>query len=200
MPGAFGDHQLSIAYEPVADLLAKYARRDPGKTAIVDLESGTSIDFGRLDRIAIDIAAYLKRRGIEKGSRVLLLSDGNLEMLLIWLGIWRLGAVVCPFNLEMNEKQMVPLTATLGPALIVYHKEIDLQKMIGGHGAPRVRFGNWSPDGAKDPQDEFFCALTRGDAASLPERNDPMDPAAIVCTSGTTARPKIIILDRKSVV
>ena len=194
MTAAFGDHQLGIAYEPVADLLAKYAKRDPGKTAIVDLESGTSIDFGRLDRIAIDIAAYLKSRGIEKGSRVLLLSDGNLEMLLIWLGAWRLGAVVCPFNLEMNEKQMVPLTATLGPALIVYHKEIDLQKMIGGHGAPRVRFGNWSPDGAKDPEDEFFCALTRGDAASLPERNDPMDPAAIVCTSGTTARPKIIIL------
>jgi len=194
MPGPFGDHQLSIPYQPVADLLAKYAKRDAGKTAIVDLESGTSIDFGRLDRIAIDIAAYLKSRGIEKGSRVLLLSDGNLEMLLIWLGVWRLGAVVCPFNLEMNEKQMVPLTATLGPALIVYHKEIDLQKMIGGHGAPRVRFGNWSPDGAKDPQDEFFCALTPGDAASLPERNDPMDPAAIVCTSGTTARPKIIIL------
>ena len=77
MPGPFGDHQLEIPYEPVADLLAKYARRDPGKTAIVDLESGTAIDFGQLDRIAIDIAAYLKSRGIGKGSRVLLLSDGN---------------------------------------------------------------------------------------------------------------------------
>ena len=39
MTGPFGDHQLKIPYEPVADLLAKYARRDPGKTAIVDLES-----------------------------------------------------------------------------------------------------------------------------------------------------------------
>ena len=29
MPGPFGDHQLKIPYEPVADLLAKYARRDP---------------------------------------------------------------------------------------------------------------------------------------------------------------------------
>ena len=50
MPGPFGDHQLKIPYEPVADLLAKYARRDPDKTAIVDLETGTAIDFGRLDR------------------------------------------------------------------------------------------------------------------------------------------------------
>ena len=92
MAGAFGDHQLQLPYEPVTDLLAKYARRDPAKTAIVDLDSGTSISFGQLDRIAIDIAADLKRRGVRKGRRILLLSDGNLEMLLIWLGAWRLGA------------------------------------------------------------------------------------------------------------
>lgn len=194
MTGPFGDHQLKIPYEPVADLLAKYASRDPNKTAIVDLETGTSITFGELEQVAIDVAAYLKSRGIRKGSRILLLSDGNLEMLMIWLGAWRIGAVVCPFNLEMNEKQMVPLSATLGPALIVYHKEIDLQKMVGDHPAPRIRFGRWSPDGVKDPEDEFFRALTPGDAATLPERNEPMDHALVVCTSGTTARPKIIIL------
>ena len=124
---------------------------------------------------------------------MLLLSDGNLEMLLIWLGAWRLGAVVCPFNLEMNEKQMVPLTATLGPALIVYHKEIDLGAMVGDSGAAhplrpvvgrrRERSGG-----------RVFRALTPGDAAQLPERNAPMDMGAIVCTSGTTARPKIIVL------
>ena len=123
MSTPFGDHELKIPYQPVAELLAKYSRRDPDKTAIVDLETGTEITFGQLDRVAIDIASYLKSRGAGKGSRILLLSDGNLEMLLIWLGAWRIGAVVCPFNLEMNEKQMVPLTATLGPALIVYHKE-----------------------------------------------------------------------------
>jgi acyl-coenzyme A synthetase/AMP-(fatty) acid ligase len=194
MPGAFGDHQLKIPYEPVADLLAKYAKRDPSKTAIVDLESGTTIDFGQLDQVAIDIAAYLKGRGIKKGSRILLLSDGNLEMLLIWLGGWRLGAVVCPFNLEMNEKQMVPLTATLGPEMIVYHKDIGVEKMVGDARAPRIRFGNWSSDGAKDPQDELFVSLSRGNAVQLAERNEALDIAAIVCTSGTTARPKIIVL------
>ena len=60
MPGPFGTHQLKIPYEPVADLLAKYAKRDPSKTAIVDLESGTAINFGQLDQVAIDIASYLK--------------------------------------------------------------------------------------------------------------------------------------------
>jgi len=194
MAAPFGDHHLKIPYEPVADLLAKYARRDPEKIAVFDLDSGASISFGQLEQAAIDVAAYLKRRGIGKGSRILLLSDSNLELFLIWLGAWRLGAVVCPFNMEMNEKQMVPLTVALDPVLIVYHKEIDVGLMVGDHPAPRIRFGTWSPDGAKDPQDELFVDMPRGDAALLPERNDAMDVAAIVCTSGTTARPKIIAL------
>ena len=62
MPGPFGDHQLKIPYEPVADLLAKYAKRDPGKTAIVDLESGTAINFGQLDQIAVDVAVLAGSR------------------------------------------------------------------------------------------------------------------------------------------
>jgi acyl-coenzyme A synthetase/AMP-(fatty) acid ligase len=193
MSGPFGDHQLKIPYEPVADLLAKYAKRDPAKTAIVDLESGTSIDFGALERMAVDIAAFLKSKGLGKGSRVLVLSDEYIEKLLIWMGVWRIGAVMCPFNHEINEKQMVNLTAALRPELILYHKDIDVQAMVGDAPAPRVRFGNWSPSGAKDPQDEFFVALPSGDAATMPERNNADDMACIFCTSGTTARPKIVV-------
>jgi acyl-coenzyme A synthetase/AMP-(fatty) acid ligase len=193
MTGPFGNHQLKLPYEPVADLLAKYARRDPNKTAIVDLETGTSISFGALERTAIDIAAYLKSKGLKKGSRVLVLADEYLEKLVIWMGVWRIGAVMCPFNLEINEKQMVSLTAALKPDLILYHKDIDVTALTGDAPAPRVRFGAWSPDGTKDPQDELFVALPKGDAAVLHERNNADDMACIFCTSGTTARPKIVI-------
>jgi acyl-coenzyme A synthetase/AMP-(fatty) acid ligase len=193
MPNPFGDHTLGIPYEPVADLLAKYARRDPDKTAIVDLESATSIAFGALERIAIDIAAWLKGRGVGKGDRVLVLADEFIEKLLIWLGVWRIGAVMCPFNLEINEKQMVGLTAALDPKLILYHKDIDVRAMTGDARAPKVRFGSWHADGAKDPQDELFVSLARGDASALPERNAAADTACIFCTSGTTARPKIVV-------
>jgi acyl-coenzyme A synthetase/AMP-(fatty) acid ligase len=193
MTSPFGDHQLKIRYEPVADLLEKYARRDPAKTAIVDLDSGASIDFGRLNQIAVDLAAFLKSRGLKKGTRVLVLSDEHIEKLLIWMGVWRIGAVMCPFNLEINEKQMVNLTAALKPELILYHKDIDVAAMVGDAPAERVRFGAWSADGRKDLQDELFVSLPRGDAAALPERNQAGDMACIFCTSGTTARPKIVI-------
>jgi acyl-coenzyme A synthetase/AMP-(fatty) acid ligase len=189
----FGDHQLGIPYEPVADLLARYAARDAGKTAIVDVDTGAAITFGELDRLTIDIGAFLKSRGIRKGSRVLLLSDENLEKLLIWLGVWRLGAVICPFNTEINEKQMVSLAAALDPALVVYHKDIDVAAMVGASPAPRIRFGEWF---RADAQDEFFAGLPRGRSADeIPERNNADDTACVFCTSGTTARPKIVVYD-----
>ena len=72
MTAVFGSHVPRIAYRPIAELFALYRDRDPSKTAIVDLDSGTSITFGVLDRVTTDIAALLKSRGVVHGSRVLL--------------------------------------------------------------------------------------------------------------------------------
>jgi acyl-coenzyme A synthetase/AMP-(fatty) acid ligase len=189
----FGNHQLGIPYQPIAELLAKYSARDPGKTAIVDLDQGPSITFGELDQVVTDIASFLKSRGITKGSRVLLLSDESLEKLLIWLGTWRIGAVICPLNIEINEKVMVDLTRAVNPALILCDKSLDLAALVGDHPAPRLRFGQWSATGASD---EFFAGLPKASSGDdLVERNNPEDVSCLFCTSGTTARPKIVVYD-----
>jgi long-chain acyl-CoA synthetase/malonyl-CoA/methylmalonyl-CoA synthetase len=110
--------------------------------------------------------------------------------------VWRIGAVICPFNTEINEKQMSTLAATLHPALIIYHKEIDADALVSPSPAPQMRFGAWSADGVADPNDEFFSRLSPGRRADdIPERNNAGDTACIFCTSGTTARPKIIVYD-----
>ena len=51
MASVFGNHQPSIPYQPIAELFAKYKVRDPGKTAIVDLDQNSSITFGELDQV-----------------------------------------------------------------------------------------------------------------------------------------------------
>jgi acyl-CoA synthetase (AMP-forming)/AMP-acid ligase II len=195
MTSVFGDHVPGIPYRPIAELFALYRDRDPAKTAIVDLDSGSAVTFGELDRITTEIARFLKSRGVAKGSRVLLLSDENLEKLLLWFGIWRLGAVVCPLNIEINAKVLADLIPVVDPALVLWHKELDIDALIDNCRAPRVRFGAWSAAGDADPQDELFSRLSKHDAADLPERNDPEDIACIICTSGTTGRPKMVVYD-----
>jgi len=219
MTGVFGDHVPGIPYRPIGELFALYRDRDPAKTAIVDLDSGAAITFGELDRVTTEIACLLKSRGVAKGSRVLLLSDENLEKLLLWFGIWRLGAIVCPLNIEINEKVLADLVPIVNPALVLWQKDLDIDALVGSSPAPRIRFGAWPAAG--DPPDELFGLLptlplppphppplagegkgrgrgrdaTGGDAPELPERNDPEDIACIFCTSGTTSRPKIVVYD-----
>jgi acyl-coenzyme A synthetase/AMP-(fatty) acid ligase len=195
MADVFGKHQPKIPYQPIADLLAQYRRRDPHKLAIVDLDQGTSIDFGALDVAVTDIAAALKQRGVGKGGRVLLLSDETLEKLLIWLACWRLGAVVAPLNIELNATLIADLAGAVGPLLTLVHKELDGDALLAGR--PFIRFGSYSANmGHADRQDDFFRAMPRGiDPKDLPERNAAADIACIFCTSGTTARPKIVVYD-----
>jgi acyl-coenzyme A synthetase/AMP-(fatty) acid ligase len=195
MTDVFGKHRPRIPYQPIADLLAQYRARDPDKPAIVDLDQETSITFGGLERAVTDIAAALKRRGVGTGSRVLLLSDENLEKLLIWLATWRLGAVVAPLNIELNAPLIADLAVAVAPMLTLVHKELDGSALLAG--GPFVRFGSYRATAAEaDPQDDFFRLMPRAIApASLPERNAAADIACIFCTSGTTNRPKVVIYD-----
>ena len=195
MADVFGPHQPKIAYQPMADLLAQYRRRDPDKPAIVDLDQNTSISYDALEQAVTDIAAALRQRGVGKGSRVLLLADETLEKLLIWLAVWRLAAVVAVLNVELNEKLIADLAAVVDPTLALVHKELDGEVLLAGQ--PFVRFGSYSESAAEpDPQDDFFRTMARGIAPeSLPERNAAADLACIFCTSGTTSRPKLVVYD-----
>ncbi len=195
MTSVFGEHRPEIPYAPIADLLADYRRRHPDKPAIVDVDQERSISFAALEAAATDVAATLKEKGVAKGSRVLLLADENLEKLLLWLGIWRLGAVVAPLNVELNAAFIADLAATIAPTLTLVHKDLDGSALLRGR--PFVRFGAFSSQpGIADPQDAFFRAMPRGVASRhVPERNEPADMACIFCTSGTTGRPKVIVYD-----
>ena len=206
---AFADHTLALPFRSVADLLADYARRDPGKAAIVDLDQGgasglaperpakcAAITFGELDQVVTDIAIDLKRRGVAKGDRVLLLSDETLEKLLIWLGAWRMGAVICPLNIELNQNHLAELAGVVQPKVMFCHTELDGPALTKGIAAPLIRFGAWHPARGAAPQDDYFSTLPRGGASSdVPERNDAADLSCMFCTSGTTSKPKIVVYD-----
>jgi long-chain acyl-CoA synthetase len=189
MSNPFGGHNLALPFRSVTELLAEYRARHPRKPAIVDLDQDTAIDFGDLDPLVTDVAADLKRRGISSGDVVVLLANEVLEKLLLWLGIWRIGAVVCPITVELNQAHLSFIAALVKPKLILIHEELDASPFLGGD-MPLCRFGSWKTRGA------YFSTLARdADPASLAERNRPEDLAALVCTSGTTDRPKIVLYD-----
>ena len=186
------EHDLALPVEPIAVLLARYRDRHPDKTAIVDLDRGGRIDFAGLHAAANRVANFLGHRGIGRGDRVALLSGESLEKLIVWLGIWRLGAVVCPLNVEMNAAHVGEILGNIEPRLSFVHEALDADAMGVGGVPEREIFGDWDSPGT----DGFFARLREVPATPEVETaNGISDIAAIFCTSGTTSKPKCVVFD-----
>ena len=186
MTSVFGDHHLNIPYQPVADLLAKYSARDPDKTAIVDLDGGSRDHLRRArpgrDRHRRRSQAPRRRQGRPRAAAVRRVPREAAD--LARRLAHRRGDLPDQHR-DQREADGRRWPRRSSPPLILYHKDIDVAAMVGDNPAPRVRFGAWSADGTRDPQDEFFASLSRGRrAADLPERNDADDIACIVLHLG----------------
>ena len=135
---------------------------------------------------------------MNKGDRVLLLSDETLEKLLIWLGAWRMGAVICPLNIELNEASLAELAAMIRPKIMFYHKELDGPKLTAGVDAPLIRFGQWKRSFGHSRSAGPVFHRARPRRRSRPtcrSATTPRTSRACSARRGTTSKPKIVVYD-----
>ena len=188
---------MAIPFTPVRALLDAYRARDPGRVALVDLDQERSITWGALHEEANRIANFLAARGIGRGDYVAVLSEERLEKLIVWMGVWRAGAAICPINVEMNIGYIAPILRGIGPKLTLFHEAMDGARMTEGVGGEVLRFGRWEKGAAGDPEaDEFFARIALVPASpELDFDNAADDIGSIYCTSGTTDEPKLFVCD-----
>jgi len=128
-PSKFEQPPLTTPFQSIKDVLSTYNSRHPDKIALYDLDNEKSISWGQLKDWANRVAKYLESLGIKKGDRIGLLSDEGIEKMIIWMGIWRLGAVVCPLNVEINATHISSLLKSIKPQLVLGSSEVSLEKM-----------------------------------------------------------------------
>jgi long-chain acyl-CoA synthetase len=196
-------------WRTVAALIEQHRRETPGKDAIVDVERRVSISFEELARRVDGIARQLAQHGVKKGTRVVLANCEAPDKLMLWLGTWRLGAVVCPLDVPFVGHDIArTLLETLAPGLVVCPDESGaaLSAMTA---VPLVRFvsggfGGNTPSRANTPRTgRGMMTLapdetSNGDAPPLPDPESVCaidDIASLCCTSGTTGIPKIVVYD-----
>lgn len=177
------------AFQSIGALLQAHRTRAPNQDAIVDLADRRSITFGKLADAADAIATRLRARGLEPGARVLLAGGNGIDKLLLWIGLWRLGAVVCPLDPDFSGAGVArSVAAILQPALVLLPSGADTAA-FAGHAL--LRHGRWGGNAAADE-----LALD----AAIPEpfgRPGPgaADLASVCCTSGTSGEPKLLLYD-----
>ncbi|NQU70458.1 MAG: acyl--CoA ligase [Rhodospirillales bacterium] len=180
-------NDMTIPFQSIGALLADHALSHPGKTAIFDLESDRGMNFAELRDAVERIAALLEIRGVRPGDRVALLCDERIEKLLVFLAIWRAGAVACPFHVESGIDHLRAILGHIEPTLVLLHQNLDGVLPASDKIIP---FGDWNPS----DQSPGLFSMDPGDKIAK-AANDAGDIACIFSTSGTTDRPKCVVWD-----
>ena len=186
----------AIPFQPVGAALARHAAAHPDKIAIHELDTGRALRFGEL-RCAVErLAALLEASGVARGDRVALLSDERLEKLLVFLAVWRAGAVACPFHPETGGEQLRTILGHVAPGMVLWHAEMDGPALTRGLDCPAIRFDAW-PGGAGAEDDLFARLAEMPPDARAAGGSEAGDLACIFSTSGTTDRPKCVVWDHR---
>jgi crotonobetaine/carnitine-CoA ligase len=161
--------------------------------------SGRGYTFAELNARSDAVAASLHLHGVQAGDRVALLTPNRPEVVELFFGLAKLGAIQVPLNaalkgeflryqLNQSQASMVVVDAEGAGALAaVIHELPDLHLCVlldGDHAGPRL--GGIVQTG----YEEFARASAAPPAVSV----NPADTMTIMYTSGTTGFPKGCLL------
>lgn len=160
----------------VHHLVHRQAERRPGALAVRD--AATDLTYGDLASNALDLADRLRRLGVRRGDLVGLCVERSAAMAIGMLGILDAGAGVVPLDPGLPPDRLAAMVADLGLGHVVVAG--DAEPRFAGVTSVRVCL---APSGA------------RGDAG--PEAVAPAFPAYGIHTSGTSGRPKAVIVPHR---
>jgi fatty-acyl-CoA synthase len=168
--------------EAKLDSVLSFARSQPEALALADLESGRRWTYAQLDRAADGVAAWLAARlGPASGERVAVLARNCAETMILHLGTIRAGALFVPFNWRLATAELAALVADAGPALLFH--DADFAGVAGQLGVETISLAALDAMSGRPPKDA----------------KRPWDqPATLLYTSGTSGRPKGVILTEKN--
>lgn len=169
----------------LTDHLAHWAAECPDRTFVVDAPGGVECSFREMASRVVSLGASLPDLRVGPGDRVALVAENSLEWVVAFLATMAAGAVIVPMNTRLAAPEVLTLLDDCRPTLTL----VDAAQMRKFH---------------NHPTHQFVCLeeLPRrvADCVRLPDidRIDPSDLACITYTSGTTGRPKGVMLSHRS--
>jgi long-chain acyl-CoA synthetase len=172
-------------------LLKRALGIDPDRP-ILECE-GSWITAAELERLAARLASGLAAAGLEEGDRVALLLPNCPEAVVCYLACFRMGLVVVPLDYQYHPLQIGYALGHSGAAILVAHHSrlpgLDDAGVLGS--VPRVVLVGGTS--AATPRRPFESLLGAERPLSSAAPHDD-SPAVMVYTSGTTSRPKGVVL------
>jgi fatty-acyl-CoA synthase len=183
----------------VTDFLRRAAKLYPDKLAVVD--GAQRLSYRALQARCFRLANALRGLGIGRGDRVCILSPNSHFFLESFYGTGLIGAVLVPLNYRLIAADHEYILNHAGVRAVLVDREYT--SVVDGIRASLTTVEDWisagdsgaAADGWVDWEDWIGAA---SDAPPPPLDVDEDDLVSINYTSGTTARPKGVMLTHRN--
>jgi len=186
----------------ITEILARNARMYPDEIALIERDAVNNfrreLTWAEFDRQANRAANLLLSMGVGRGSKVAHLLMNCLEWLPIYFGILRTGAWVVPLNFRFNGDDIKYCIDVTEADVLFFGPEFVERITEMKESLPTVKHflfvGDQGPDFS-----ESYLKLHADVPVTTPDI--PLgieDEAALYFTSGTTGRPKAILLTQRN--
>jgi acyl-CoA synthetase (AMP-forming)/AMP-acid ligase II len=176
----------------VSDLIREAAGRHPEKAAIII--GPRNVKYKDLLGMASSVCSYLREADISPGDRVMLLWDNGPEYTALYFGILLAGGIVVPLN-PSNYKDYVRYAAIQSEARFAAVADSSLGYLNGWWRGSPVITGLSSGEGTVG-----IGEVLRSSTCEVGTRQsvNSDDLALILYTSGTTGKPKGVMLSHRN--
>jgi acetyl-CoA synthetase len=190
--------EMPETYNPVIDIVERWAHESPDELALVSLDGGggvvaeqTAADLARESRRA---ARALIQLGVKSGDRVFIMLPRVPAWYAAMLGVIRIGAVAMPGTNQLTPKD-IAYRITSADAVAAITDGSGARK-IDAINDPLPTLRNriaWNPEGHEGGLDFDTIMDDAGDGPTPEQPTSREDPSLLFFTSGTVSYPKMVV-------
>ena len=172
-----------------AELLSERARVTPDRLALVSVETGERLTYSELNARAEAMAATLQSLGLAAGDRFGLLAHNSVDFIATFFAAGKIDVIVVPLSTRATAHELAHIAADCGMKVLLYgpgFEEIAGQMDVEAH---QLRTAAAVPP--------LSSSQSGGSATAVRNRHDPESTYCLLYTSGTTGKPKGVMIPRR---
>lgn len=169
----------------LAHWLVRQAQIGPSRPALF-LGNDCVADYQTFSAQAFAVAGWLSAQGVRPGDRVGIFMKNVPDYLVVFYGIWIAGAAVVPINAKLHGREAAYIVKDCAAEIVFATSELVESLSASGMDA-RIM----------DVQAPEFDAIRRHRALDAMVARAPSDLAWLFYTSGTTGKPKGVMITHR---